>query len=579
MEFRLASVVFIAVFATYLFLGGMGVSDRGNPNPRDAPHNLLARGLLSGHLYLDLEAPPELAQLKDPYSSAANRVIRVDPRYGLHDYSYYRGRMYLCFGIASALFIFIPWHLLTGGWLPQWSAVVLLCSAGLLVNLSLVHAVKRRVFPGSSPWLMAACALILGLGSYVPMLTARPDMWEVPISFDYCMVSIALMCLWQAYENPGHSTRWVAFASTAFGIGFAARSTVLPGAAILLIPFLSAEMRRSARAWAAAVVPLGLAGAGVALYNIARFGNPFDFGVKYALAGDNMNTIQLFSPGYFWTDLRLNLFQPVEWSSVFPFVGDPVIRGLPPNYGGTEHISGALLNSPILWAALAVPALIRARRQDRSLLLLSVSVAWIALSSLSVFSFFYFACSRYQVEYVPALALLASLGVMALESAWSGRLRAVARCVWIPALLLSSAFPVLYGIERCASDRTYSGLICLQYNDLSGAEREFNVARFLSPGRSLLRFGTSLVLIAQGKSREAQGVLAALVRDFPDYAMAHFALGNVLAGEGRRDEALEQYRTAHRLDPGDASIKAVLDSALARGEAAQPPQRAPGGSR
>src|ERR1017187_1713391 len=129
MEFRLASAAFIAVFATYLFLGGIGVTDRGNPHPRDAAFNLLARGLLSGHLYIDKEVPPVLEQLKDPYDPSANRAVRDDPRYRLHDFSYYRGKLYLYFGVPPALFLFVPWHLVTGGWLAHWGAGVFLCSA------------------------------------------------------------------------------------------------------------------------------------------------------------------------------------------------------------------------------------------------------------------------------------------------------------------------------------------------------------------------------------------------------------------------------------------------------------------
>ena len=136
MEFRLASAAFVVVVATYLFLGGMGVTDRGNGHPRDAPYNLLARGLLSGHLYADTEAPPILAQLSDPYDPATNRVARVDPRYRLHDFSYYRGRLYLYFGIAPALLVFkivlyeIPHQI---GWLI--AGFYLLCGALRLARL------------------------------------------------------------------------------------------------------------------------------------------------------------------------------------------------------------------------------------------------------------------------------------------------------------------------------------------------------------------------------------------------------------------------------------------------------------
>ena len=90
MEFRLASAAFIAVLAAYLFLGAMGDTQFGEQRPRDAAYNLLARGLLSGHLALDKEAPPILARLADPYDPAANGAAR-DPRGRLNDLSYFRG--------------------------------------------------------------------------------------------------------------------------------------------------------------------------------------------------------------------------------------------------------------------------------------------------------------------------------------------------------------------------------------------------------------------------------------------------------------------------------------------------------
>jgi cytochrome c-type biogenesis protein CcmH/NrfG len=164
---------------------------------------------------------------------------------------------------------------------------------------------------------------------------------------------------------------------------------------------------------------------------------------------------------------------------------------------------------------------------------------------------------------VPALALLASVGVMELEGATVGRTRATARCVWIPALAISSAFTLLYGVERCVADHNYSGLANLAYGDVPGAEREFDTARFLSPRNPVSRLGSGVALVTQGRNAEATAALEALIRDFPDYAMGHFALANVLAKEGRRGEALAQYLTAHRLDPEDATIKSGLDSALA----------------
>jgi tetratricopeptide (TPR) repeat protein len=235
-----------------------------------------------------------------------------------------------------------------------------------------------------------------------------------------------------------------------------------------------------------------------------------------------------------------------------------------------EQISGALLNVPILWAAAAVPALALAgaRRTDRRLPLACAAFAWVALSSLLLLSFFFGACSRYQFEFVPALALLASVGLMELEGSQPRRLRAVARCAWIPALAISCAFPVLYGIERCASDHNYYGIARLLYGDPAGAQQQFRAAQSLSPRNPFSRLGLALVLESERRPAEAQRAFEELIRDFPDDATAHYSLGNLLRGEGRPEEALPHYQAAHRLDPQNANIAAALDLALA---AARPP--------
>jgi tetratricopeptide (TPR) repeat protein len=562
MELRLSSAALLVVIATYLFLGVMGLTDRGNPYPRDAAYNLLTRGLLSGHLYVDKEAPAGLVNLGDPYDPVANKPFRVDTVHRLHDFSYYRGRLYLYFGIAPALLVFVPWHLLTGGWLPHWGAVALLCTAALLVNFSLLRSVKDRVFPASPPWMMAVLTLIIGMASYLPVLLSRADMWEVPIAFSCLGISVALRCLWGAFCDPP-GAGWIALASAALGASFAARPNMLPIALILALPLAFAETRRNPRAWAAALIPIGLCGAGVALYNAERFGNPFEFGQRFQLAGQYVAKLKLFGVGYLPTNLRLYLFQGVQWDSVFPFAHEPPDGMLPPDHGTVEHMSGVLLNAPILWAALAVPIFIRVCRPGRPLALLATAAAWVAGSSFLVIALFFGGCARYQAEFTPALALLAALGVMALEGTARDSYRMVARASWIIALVVSAVFPILYGIDRCVVDHNFEGFACIARGDYGGAEREFEDARILSPGSPFSRLESGAMLSATGHSTEALAVFEALVRDHPDYAMGQSDLGHQLEVEGRLDEAVAHYQIAHRLAPDDGMITAALNDVLA----------------
>jgi tetratricopeptide (TPR) repeat protein len=564
MEFRLASAAFIVVFATYLFLGGIGVTDRGNPYPKDAAYNRLARGFLSGHLYAEKEVPPGLGNLGDPYDPATNKEFRTNPAYRVQDFSYHNGRLYLYFGAAPALFLFIPWHLLTGAWLPHWVAVVLICTVGLLVNLFLARSIRVAVFPSCPRWMTAVSLLILGLGSYAPLLLARADTWEIPIAFGYLAQSIALRCLWEAFGKPGASAGWIALASAAFGAAFAARPTVLPNAAILLLPFITGGTRRSARAWAAAVVPLGLCGGAVALYNRQRFGNPFDFGQRYQLASEYVARLKLFSPSYLLTNLRLYLFQGVHWASSFPYASEPPDGALPANHGAVEHISGVLLNAPILWAGLGVLVFVRARRPEPRFSLIVCSAAWMALSSLLLMSFFFGTCSRYQFDFAPALALLAAVGVMASESVLLGFRHSLMRWLWGAALAFTAAFTVLYGIDRCVVDHDSYAIVCLSRGDLRDALHEVDIARSLSPGDSLSRLEAGVVLLTGGRVDAAASVFADLVRDHPDDAQAQFNLATALGELGQSPDAIAHFRAASRLAPENAAFRAALDVELAR---------------
>ncbi len=562
MQSRLAPAAFILVAAAFLFLGGMGVTDRDNPEPRDAAYNLLARGLLSGHLSIDKQAPEALTRLGDPYDPEANRTLREDPRYRLHDLTYRGGKLYLYFGVAPAALVFIPWHLLTGGWLPHWAAVVLLCSLGLAVNVRLVGSVRRRSFPAAPEWVTPLLVLVLGLGSYLPLLTARADMWEVPIAFSYLAVSLALAFLWRSATRPAGSAGYLALASVSLGAAFLARPTVLPNAAILLFFLARRENRRSAAAWAAAVAPLGACGALSALYNYQRFGSPFDFGESSQLAGVYVAHLRTFGGSFLPTNLRLYLVQAVDLSRIFPFFHEPPLgpikESLPADHGGLEHVSGILLGAPILWAALAVPAFLRKGRADPALGLLAASAAWVAASSLLLVSLFFGTCSRYQVEFTPALALLACVGVLSIESTLGGSALRAARSAWVALAFASGAFTLLYGVDRCAADHNDYAVEFLIRGNAAAAEHEIGTAQFLSPGNPMSRLLSGVILATSGRPEEARRHFEALVRDFPSYARAHLWLGNVLLGLGRRDEAKAEHELALRLDPGDETVRAML---------------------
>ena len=99
---------------------------------------------------------------------------------------------------------------------------------------------------------------------------------------------------------------------------------MLFGAVILLVPVVQAwrERRKIGAVLMAAIGPIILIGLGLMLYNALRFDNPFEFGVRYQLAGERQVTRQFFSLRYLWFNFRVYFLEPARWSGRFPFVHD-----------------------------------------------------------------------------------------------------------------------------------------------------------------------------------------------------------------------------------------------------------------
>ena len=72
------------------------------------------------------------------------------------------------------------------------------------------------------------------------------------------------------------------------------------------------------------------------------------------------------------------------------------------------------------------------------------------------------------------------------------------------------------------------------------------------------------VLARQGKQDEAIGHYERALELNPDEAQPHFNLGNVLARQGKLDEAIQHYERALQLDPGGVAIHVNCGNALAR---------------
>jgi tetratricopeptide repeat protein len=516
------AAVCVLVIGVYAYMAQSGLLELLSPRAADTYYNLLVRGFRTGQLSLQKEVPPGLGQLADPYDSTANAPYRLMP-YRLHDLSYYKGRLYLYFGVTPALILFWPFAALTGQYLFHRQAVAIFCAIGFLASIGLLHALWRRYFAEVSVGVVAACALALGLATGVPILLSQADMYQVPIACGYMLMMLTLGAIWCALHEPDTRKRsgWLVAASVTYGLAVGARPSLLFGAVILLIPVAHAwrERQQILAPLLAATGPILFIGSGLMLYNYLRFDNPFEFGLRYQLGGQQQDTLQFFDLHDFWFNVRVYFLEPVRWSRQFPFVGRIVQPPLPPGHGNVEGAFGILTNTPLVWLALAVPLAWRDRplKDGRALSWFVTAVVLIFGTGALTITFYCYTCVRYEVEFLPALMLLAVIGILGFERALADRRaqRCAARLIWGLLLVFSVVFNLLASVEYHAEAHHIQGVTLFQEGDLAGAIKQYEEALHL----------------------------------YPNYAKAHLNLGVALEQTGRVQEAIEQYEQALRINP------------------------------
>ena len=576
----------------------------------DAYYNQLVRGFRAGQLDLKTEVPAGLAQLADPYDPLANAEYLLVDGHPLWDLSYYHGKLYFYFGVTPALVLFWPYAVLTGHYLGHKDAVVVFCAIGFLASVGLLCALWRRYFPEVGVAVVAAGTLALGLAGFTPVILPRAEIYEVAIGCSYALAMLALLALWMACHRPQQRGRWLAAASLAYGLAVGARPTALFGAVILLVPVVQAwregrmqkeegrrknEEGRSQRSEAsdkqqatrppaavllrrtgnlaqsqilvlllAATGPITCLGLGLMLYNTLRFENPLEFGQPYLLA--SVRFAHAWSYHFLGANFWVYFLAPARWSAHFPFVQDIKLPPLPDGYGNCEHPFGVLTSNPLVWLALAAPLAWRDRSADGRRILRGflVAVALLFAARALVLGLFLNGSLRYEVDFCPALVLLAVVGILGLERTLVSRLawRWVARCAWGLLLAISLAFNLLASAIYHAEYHSRLGSLLLDRGQVDEAVEHLQKAVVLQPDDAANHYNLGAVFAKQGQSDEAIHQLKETLRLKPDDADAHNHLGEALAMKGQVGAAISQLREALRLKPDNADAHNNLGIAL-----------------
>jgi tetratricopeptide (TPR) repeat protein len=402
--------------------------------------------------------------------------------------------------------------------------------------------------------------------------------------------------------------KYLAVASLAYGLAIGSRPTLVFGAILLWVPVARAwfgpggsSMKQIALLVVAAVAPVTLVVSGLLLYNYVRFDNPFEFGWHYQLTNFQNHGARQFSWSYVWYNFRFYFFQPMHWTGQYPFVNPVEIIPRPARYYGTgAGYGGILTDYPIVWLALAAPLAWRGKPagETSDLRWFALAILLLFLTSATTLCFFFASGSGYESDFLPALMVLAGIGIFGVEQVLAGSpvWRIAARCGWSLLLFFSLVVTALSSIEAHAVTRYFNGDFLLSEGRPVEAAAQFRGALAIWPEYAGAWCGLGSVLLKQGQIDEAivnyqkaiefdpslpeavnnlgycyfqKGQIDDAVVQYqnvlkiqPDYAQARNNLANCYLRLNRTDDAIVQYQKAVELDPGSATYQCGLGNAF-----------------
>jgi hypothetical protein len=389
---------------------------------------------------------------------AAGRLhFPIDPaQYRMSDMVIYRGRYYLYHGATPAVLLFTPFRLLTRYDLPENFALFLFCYGGFVFSaltlLRMLHLARVEPGPGALAFLLVA----LGGCTSVPFLLNRVFVYEIAIGGGYFSIAAAVYFLVRAIDSHRRAA-WCAAAGLFFGLAVGCRPHLGLAAVFAMATLL--WMRVPWRGLLAFAAPFAAVCAGLAVYNYARFGSPFEFGIRYQITEPGLNRIKIAAE-YVAPGLYYFFAAPPAISAVFPWFSPGFHpTTLPPRYL-LEPIAGAIWLAPLLPVfLLALPGGFRPVAREFRILLCAIAASSAAI--LLFLASFGFTSQRYLVDFLP-------LAVLALAAAFAiaGRARFAA---FAAAVVCTAVVNLAFGI--CGP---YDGFARSRPQDFVGIARWFS---------------------------------------------------------------------------------------------------------
>ncbi len=429
--FASASILFLIV--AYLWFISFGLMTRWPPPQSYYVYDQLANAFRQGQLSLEKKPSAALIALPNPYDPAERAGIPIQK-----DYSLYRGKYYLYFGPAPALFLTVIKSFVPGQISDQYLVFAFVCGIGITQSLLIVY-IWKRFFHQLPIWIIPLGILFSGLIVPLTGTLTEARVYEAASSGGQFFFLAGLYLVITALNRESISAGRLFLGGTSWAFALGSRLTLaLPIGFVTLmaaLAFLGTYRQtkllcKTIFSFASLALPLAVGLALLGLYNWARFHSIFETGFSYQLAGPELQKYKdvLFSPLYILPNLYNYLAMPPKITGMFPFLKSIQANGaflfsfIPlPNIYFAPELTGMFFSVPfILFAVILIVPFLHRKKEFNSQIAQddeSYFFKWTVISLFGSFLFgfipmvsFFWVALHYFLDFSPSLVLLSMIG-------------------------------------------------------------------------------------------------------------------------------------------------------------------------
>ena len=271
---------------------------------------------LQGQVHLLDEPSQELLEMENPYDWSARKELGVSAKW---DHLLFEGKYYSYYGIAPVILLYLPYTALTGYYFPVAESILLFGGLGIIF-LTLLFLEFAELFGKKLPnSMLLATLVILQISSGVWYNFVYDNFYEIAQAsgfmftcagfffllrsrvvgegkIRYRHMILSTMCLsWAVLCRPTLALYCIV-ACIFLAFGFVKHRGEIKAEHADTVMQKQALKAGTVKYLLSALVCFVVIGGIQVVYNIARFGNPLDFGIQYSL------TINDFTRSQYHTD-------------------------------------------------------------------------------------------------------------------------------------------------------------------------------------------------------------------------------------------------------------------------------------